>query len=57
MKIITIVGARHNYAAAFSRAVKTNFPTIDEIIVHTGQHYDDNMSQIFFNELGIPKPI
>ena len=58
MKIITIVGARPQIikAAAFSRAVKTNFPTIDEIIVHTGQHYDDNMSQIFFNELGIPKP-
>ena len=58
MKIITIVGARPQIikAAAFSRAVKTNFPTIDEIIVHTGQHYDDNMSQIFFNELDIPKP-
>ncbi len=58
MRIITIVGARPQIikAAAFSRAVKSNYPNIEEIIVHTGQHYDDNMSQIFFKELGIPKP-
>ena len=58
MRIITIVGARPQIikAAAFSRAVKSNYPNIEEIIVHTGQHYDNNMSQIFFNELGIPKP-
>ena len=58
MRIITIVGARPQIikAAAFSRVVKTNFPNIEEIIIHTGQHYDDNMSKIFFNELGIPKP-
>jgi len=58
MRIITIVGARPQIikAAAFSRAVKSNYPHIEEIIVHTGQHYDNNMSQIFFNELGIPKP-
>ncbi len=58
MKIVTIVGARPQIikAAAFSRAVKENFPQIEEIIVHTGQHYDENMSQVFFEELNIPEP-
>ncbi len=58
MKIITIVGARPQIikAAAFSRALTKNFPEIEEIIVHTGQHYDTNMSQVFFEELNIPQP-
>ena len=58
MKIITIVGARPQIikAAAFSRSIKENFPSIKEIIVHTGQHYDNNMSQVFFEELNIPQP-
>jgi UDP-GlcNAc3NAcA epimerase len=58
MKVITIVGARPQIikAAAFSRALKNNFPTVEEVIVHTGQHYDNNMSQVFFEELNIPKP-
>ncbi len=58
MKIITIVGARPQIikAAAFSRALSKNFPEIEEIIVHTGQHYDKNMSQVFFEELNIPQP-
>ena len=58
MKIITIVGARPQIikAAAFSRALSKNFPEIEEIIVHTGQHYDINMSQVFFEELNIPQP-
>jgi len=58
MKIITIVGARPQIikAAAFSRVLKENFPEIEEIIVHTGQHYDTNMSQVFFEELNIPQP-
>ncbi len=58
-KIITIIGARPQIikAAALSRAIKNHFSTqIQEIIVHTGQHYDDNMSAVFFEELGIPKP-
>ncbi len=40
-----------------SRAIRTHFSTqIEEIIVHTGQHYDENMSEIFFEEMGIPLP-
>jgi UDP-GlcNAc3NAcA epimerase len=58
-KIVTIIGARPQIikAAALSRAIKNKFPDkIKEIIVHTGQHYDANMSQVFFDELGIPVP-
>ena len=58
-KIITIIGARPQIikAAALSRAIKNHFSKqIQELIVHTGQHYDDNMSAVFFDELGIPKP-
>jgi len=58
-KIITVIGARPQIikAAAISRAIKKNFSDkILEVIVHTGQHYDENMSQIFFEELEIPFP-
>ena len=58
-KIITVIGARPQIikAAAISRAIKNNFSDkILEVIVHTGQHYDENMSQIFFEELEIPFP-
>ncbi len=59
IKLVTIIGARPQIikAAALSRAIKNKFSEIiTEIIVHTGQHYDDNMSQVFFDELGIPAP-
>jgi UDP-GlcNAc3NAcA epimerase len=58
-KIITVIGARPQIikAAAISRAIKNNFSDkILEVIVHTGQHYDENMSQLFFEELEIPFP-
>ncbi|MFM7006409.1 MAG: non-hydrolyzing UDP-N-acetylglucosamine 2-epimerase [Flavobacteriales bacterium] len=58
-KILTVIGARPQIikAAALSRAIQTNFQTeLEEILVHTGQHYDENMSAIFFSELGIPEP-
>jgi len=59
MKIVTVIGARPQIikAAALSRAIKAHFTNeIQEVIVHTGQHYDDNMSQVFFDELEIPRP-
>lgn len=59
IKIVTIIGARPQIikAAALSRAIRNHFNSqIKEIIVHTGQHYDENMSQVFFDELGIPAP-
>ena len=59
IKIVTIIGARPQIikAAALSRAIKENFSNeINEVIVHTGQHYDENMSQVFFDELEIPTP-
>ncbi len=57
MKLITIVGARPQFikAAAVSRAVSKT-KRIKEIIVHTGQHFDSNMSDIFFKEMDIPAP-
>ena len=57
MKILTVVGARPQFvkAAVFSREV-ANHPDIEEIIVHTGQHFDANMSDVFFEEMSIPKP-
>ena len=59
IKFITIIGARPQIikAAAISRAIKNKFSKeITEVIVHTGQHYDQNMSEVFFQELDIPKP-
>ncbi|RLD42811.1 MAG: UDP-N-acetylglucosamine 2-epimerase (non-hydrolyzing) [Bacteroidetes bacterium] len=59
LKIITIIGARPQIikAAAISRAIRNHFPDrIQEIIVHTGQHYDNSMSQVFIDELGTPQP-
>ncbi len=55
MQILTVVGARPQFikAAVVSRLLRNN---ATEILVHTGQHYDYNMSDIFFEELSIPKP-
>jgi UDP-GlcNAc3NAcA epimerase len=65
MKLVTVVGARPQFikAAAVSRAIAAHNlemgakgEQIEELIVHTGQHFDTNMSDIFFNEMEIPRP-
>lgn len=55
MKILTVVGARPQFvkAAAVSRILREEHT---EVLVHTGQHYDERMSEVFFRELGIPEP-
>ena len=57
MKVVSVVGARPQFvkAAVVSRAIQA-CDDISEVLVHTGQHYDDNMSRVFFDELQIPQP-
>lgn len=57
MKVITVLGARPQFikAASVSRSIK-KYKDIEEIIIHTGQHFDGKMSDIFFKELEIPNP-
>ena len=56
-KILTIVGARPQFikASVVSRAIAQE-PNLQEVLVHTGQHFEANMSEVFFNQLGIPRP-
>lgn len=57
MKLLTIIGARPQFikASALSRAL-SNYNNLTEVTVHTGQHYDENMSNVFFRELNMPVP-
>jgi len=57
MNLLTIIGARPQFikAAAVSRAIAKT-PGLKETLVHTGQHFDANMSEVFFEEMDIPKP-
>ena len=56
-KIVTVLGARPQFvkAAVLSRVIQSH-DEIDEVLVHTGQHYDANMSRVFFEEMQIPTP-
>lgn len=56
-RLVTVVGARPQFikAAALSRALRTE-PGLNEDLIHTGQHFDDNMSEVFFRELAMPAP-
>ena len=56
-KVVTVIGARPQFvkAAVLSKIIK-EYNTIQEIIIHTGQHFDANMSAVFFEEMMIPKP-
>ena len=57
LKILTVVGARPQFikAAAVSRAIRDT-DGLEEVMIHTGQHFDENMSEVFFRELDIPPP-
>ena len=59
IKILTVIGARPQFikSATVSRAINSKGKGIKEVIVHTGQHYDKNLSDLLFNELKIPKPL
>src|SRR5262245_32093759 len=55
LRVLTVLGARPQFvkASALSHLLRQDH---DEILVHTGQHYDAEMSDVFFRELGIPRP-
>ena len=57
MKIINVVGARPNLMKiAPLMAAYAGQPGLEPLLVHTGQHYDESMSEVFFHQLGIPRP-
>lgn len=56
MKIITIVGARPQFIKSAPVSLALKRAGIEELVVHTGQHYDERMSSVFFEEMGLPKP-
>lgn len=57
MKILTVIGARPQFikAATISRCIQAR-SDISEVVIHTGQHYDPNMSSVFFDQLNLPQP-
>jgi UDP-N-acetylglucosamine 2-epimerase (non-hydrolysing) len=56
-RIVSVVGARPNFMkmAPVLREL-SKYPDLDSRLVHTGQHYDDSMSRVFFDDLGMPNP-
>ena len=56
-KIVTIIGARPQFIKSTTVSLELQkYPDVEEVVIHTGQHFDDNMSDIFFRQLRIPKP-
>ena len=56
MKVLSVVGARPQFVKLAPIAMAATSAHVHHVVVHTGQHYDENMSQNFFDELGIPAP-
>ncbi len=56
MKIVTIIGARPQFIKAATVSSSLSKNNVKEVMIHTGQHYDKNMSEIFFQEMNIPEP-
>ena len=56
MKVVTVVGARPQFIKSASVSKALQSAGIQEMIVHSGQHYDQNISAVFFKELEIPQP-
>ncbi len=58
VKILSVVGARPNFMkiAPIMRAIEAGYPDVQQVLVHTGQHFDAKMSDVFFDDLGLPKP-
>lgn len=56
--LVHVVGARPNFMkiAPVMAAIASDYPQVEQRLIHTGQHYDEKMSQVFFRELGLPKP-
>ena len=56
MKVVTVVGNRPHFVKAAPLSVALRAAGIDEVVVHTGQHWDDELSQVFIDELGLDEP-
>ena len=56
MRVLTVVGNRPQFVKSAPLSVAIREAGIDEVVVHTGQHWDDELSRVFFDELGLPEP-
>src|SRR6202163_2211728 len=56
MKVLTVVGNRPQFIKSAPLSLALRAAGIDEVVLHTGQHWDDAMSQVFFDELGLGEP-